>query len=260
MPMKGSKEARHGLDAEKLVIEYLEKNLDEINECLREIDIIFSPIKKVEKPQKKEKKRIKCDIILQGTDNSSLCISLKTVTNASFHHLDRRWLDEWRRILNMPTDVYDIFRESILRVANNSKEVFIKEHHQKRIKEFIQSKFEDILKEIFEGGEEDVKVLAIFDRKNKPNKIYFFNIDQVICFFKQQEISFSNKGILKIGKFITLQRKGGNGSHIKKNKCDLNHPGNQLQFKFKPLEFVKYVENNKDKLKDSLKYCCLIVT
>jgi hypothetical protein len=41
MPMKGSKEARHGLDAEKLVIEYLEKNLDEINECLREIDIIF---------------------------------------------------------------------------------------------------------------------------------------------------------------------------------------------------------------------------
>ena len=38
----------------------------------------------------------------------------------------------------------------------------------------------------------------------------------------------------KLGKYITTQRKGGNGSRIKKPKVDPTHPGNQLQFKFKP--------------------------
>jgi len=44
----------------------------------------------------------------------------------------------------------------------------------------------------------------------------------------------TDEGIIKIGKYITTQRKCGNGSRIKKPKIDPTHPGNQLQFKFKP--------------------------
>jgi hypothetical protein len=80
-----------------------------------------------------------------------------------------------------------------------------------------------------------------------------FNIQKVISFIRSQEISFSDEGIIKIGNFITIQRKGGNGSHVKKPKTDFTHPGNQLQFKFKPLEFMK-------KARSILSNCCFDVS
>ena len=70
-------------------------------------------------------------------------------------------------------------------------------------------------------------------------------MSEVICFLlknAKNRICFSKKGIIKIGDFITVQRKGGNGSQIKISKTDWNHPGNQLQFKFSPLRFVEYIE------------------
>ena len=64
------------------------------------------------------------------------------------------------------------------------------------------------------------------------------------------DISFSNKGIIKLGDFLSVQRKGGNGKHITIPKTDWQHPGNQLQFKFSPLKFADYIEENK-----SIEFC-----
>jgi hypothetical protein len=246
--MGGSKEARQGLDAEKLLAKYLSNNLEKFGECLSKIGINFSPISVEEKP----KGRIKCDIMIKGKDCSSLCISLKTVTDASFHQLDRRWLKEWESILNIPPNISQIFQDAILRVAKNPKSHFILPDQQKIIAEFIRSHLKQILNEIFKGNENDVRVLAIFQRKE--GVICLFNMDDVISFFEKQQVSFSNKGIIKIGEFITLQRKGGNSFHIKKEKTDPDHPGNQLQFKFKPLEFSKRMREG---LPKSLSSCCL---
>jgi len=55
-----------------------------------------------------------------------------------------------------------------------------------------------------------------------------------------------------LGRFVTVQRKGGDGRHVTISKVDWGHPGNQLQFKFSPLEFVEYVE-----LKRVIRFCVI---
>lgn len=195
---------------------------------------------------KKPSNRVKCDIIIEG--EFLVCISLKTVTSASFHQLDRRWLTEWKSKLDMPNEIFNILQDSILRKARNPRAIFILPEHRETIRRFLQGSLNVILKEIFIRDENDLRILAIWDVKN--NELCMFNIQDVISFLSRQQIDFSNSGIIKIGKYITIQRKGGNGSHVKIPKTDPSHPGNQLQFKFKPLEFMKEVNINK---------CCITI-
>jgi hypothetical protein len=240
--MGGRKEARQGLNAERILIDWLNNKF-----FLDENHLKACEIKGIEFPENpyalKPKNRKKCDIkVISGSgNNSSLCITLKTITNASFHQIDRRWLDKWARILDMPQNIYDIFIDAIKRVAENGNACFILPKDREIVKEFLNSNLTKIMKEIFKAGEEDVKVLAIYNVAT--NKICFFDLGEVIEYFAKSEITFSNKGIIKIGEFITIQRKGGNRSHIRMKKTDLRHPGNQLQFKFKPLEFMKSCVN-----------------
>jgi hypothetical protein len=63
-------------------------------------------------------------------------------------------------------------------------------------------------------------------------------------------INFSPKGIMQLGNFITMQRKSGDSFKVIIPKTSWGHPGNQLQFKFSPLRFAEYIEENK-----SIKMC-----
>ena len=71
---------------------------------------------------------------------------------------------------------------------------------------------------------------------------YFYEIDKLITEISKAEIKFSKNGVIKFGEFITLQRKGGNGDKLHLPKSDLRHPGNQLQFKMKIINFINTVE------------------
>jgi len=72
-------------------------------------------------------------------------------------------------------------------------------------------------------------------------------MEDVIRFLMKNasNISFSKKGIIKLGDFITIQRKSGDGKHIKIPKTEWSHPGNELQFKFSPIKFAEYVTDTK---------------
>ncbi len=65
-------------------------------------------------------------------------------------------------------------------------------------------------------------------------------------------VYFTEKGIIRLGDFVTIQRKGGDGKHITIPKTDWSHPGNQLQFKFSPLKFTEYIELTK-----AIKFCVI---
>lgn len=54
-------------------------------------------------------------------------------------------------------------------------------------------------------------------------------MQQLLTIFKKSSLSFSKKGI-KIGDYLTLQRKGGDSHYTKLPKNHINHPSNQLQF------------------------------
>jgi hypothetical protein len=243
--MGGTKEARQGIEAERKLIEYFSNNKNALVSCAQKLNIKLPNSFIVVKPSN----RVKCDLMIKG--EFTICISVKTVTDASFHQLDRRWLSDWQKILNMPEDIYKVLLDSILRKAKDPKAVFILPKDRDKISKFIKDNLSVILKEIFIRDEDDLKILIIWNKRD--NVLCMFNIQDVISFFIKQPISFSNEGIIKIGKYITIQRKGGNGSHIKKPKTDPTHPGNQLQFKFKPLEFMNEATK-------SMISCCLSTT
>jgi hypothetical protein len=243
--MGGTKEARQGIEAERKLIEYFSNNKNALVSCAQKLNIKLPNSFIVVKPSN----RVKCDLMIKG--EFTICISVKTVTDASFHQLDRRWLSDWQKILNMPEDIYKVLLDSILRKAKDPKAVFILPKDRDKISKFIKDNLSVILKEIFIRDEDDLKILIIWNKR--ANVLCMFNIQDVISFFIKQPISFSNEGIIKIGEYITIQRKGGNGSHIKKPKTDPTHPGNQLQFKFKPLEFMNEARN-------SMINCCLRIT
>ncbi|MEM0016970.1 MAG: hypothetical protein QXJ48_00340 [Candidatus Korarchaeum sp.] len=235
---KGRKEARVGLDSEKDIIHRINFDVrfgNLLKECLNRLGFDIEEEIKAQKI-----KNVKTDILIKIDDE--IGVSIKSSTRTSFHHLDRRRLENWKDLLNMPNDVFNIIKEAILRVAENPRNVFILERDRPGIRGFFTKYLKDILKEIFIKGEENLKILMINDKQNR--KIYVFKISDVIDFIYRDaicRIDFSEKGIIRLGDFITIQRKGGNGKHVTIPKTNWEHPGNQLQFKFSPLKFVECI-------------------
>lgn len=238
---KGEKEARIGLDSEKDVINRI--NFDEkfhniMKECLTKLGF------NVQGRLRARKNGTKTDIFIQINKQEEIGVSIKSSTKTSFHQVDRRRLEEWRNFLNMPDDIFETIKEAILRVAKNSRAKFILEKDRDRIKEFFVAHLSEVINEIFRRGEEKLKLLFINDKRKR--RIYIFRMDDVIKFLVENitnNVCFTEKGIIRLGEFVTIQRKGGNGKHITTPKTDWSHPGNQLQFKFSPLKFAEYVES-----------------
>jgi len=183
---------------------------------------------------------IKTDIFIRINEQEEIGVSIKSSTKTSFHQLDRRRLEEWKEFLNMPDDIFETIKEAILRIARNPRAKFILERDRDRIKEFFANHLSEVINEIFKRGEERLKLLIINDKRKR--RIYIFRMDDVIEFLIKNatnNISFTEKGIIRLGEFVTIQRKGGNGRHITIPKTDWSYPGNQLQFKFSPLKFAE---------------------
>ncbi|MEM3488285.1 MAG: hypothetical protein QXO75_01290 [Nitrososphaerota archaeon] len=234
---KGQKEARIGLDSEEDIIRRINTDdvfKDSLRECM--ITLGFNPEEKIIA----HKNNVKTDIFIKIDDE--IGVSIKSSTKTSFHQLDRRCLEAWRDLLNMPDDIFEIIKEAILRVARNPKDKFILEADRLKIKKFFAKHLKSIINEVFMKGEKSLRLLMINDKRIR--KIYIFKMDDVLNFLyknAKNNINFSNKGIIRLGDFITVQRKGGNGKHITIPKIDWEHPGNQLQFKFSPLYFAEFI-------------------
>lgn len=86
---------------------------------------------------------------------------------------------------------------------------------------------------------ENPELLVLYDRS--ANKIHIYDLANVLSNL-DYTIAISPRGTIKIGEYVTVQRKGGNGvkfNHIA--KTSLAHPGNNLQVKMKVKAFVQNV-------------------
>jgi hypothetical protein len=237
---KGAKEARIGLDSEQDIIDRInkdEKFYNEIRSIL--IQLGFNAGAKIQA----RKNDIKTDIFIQINEQEEIGASIKSSEKTSFHQLDRRRLEHWKEILKMPDDVFEIIKASILRVSKNPRAKFILEEEQDKIKDFFLKYIPEIISEIFKRGEERLKLLIVINLQER--RLYMFCMDEVIEFLSNdaRDISFTDKGIIRLGRFITVQRKSGNGRHITIPKTEWSPSGNQLQFKFSPLKFAEYVKS-----------------
>jgi len=245
---KGRKEARIGLDSEDEIINMINTNHEVqrlAEKCLATLGL---------KPQERivaYKDGMKTDIFIRI--DGEIGVSLKSSTKTSFHQLDRRRLDDWRAFTNMPDDVFETMKDAILRVSKNPSNKFILEGDRDKIMGFFAQHLRVILDEVFRRGEEKLKVLMINDKRVR--KIYLFRMEDTLNFLSRNaygNISFTDKGIIRLGGFVTVQRKGGDGKHITIPKTDWKHPGNQLQLKFSPLKFAEHCEKT-----NVIKFCTI---
>jgi hypothetical protein len=249
---KGEKAARIGLEAEQDIIDWI--NSDElfsnaIKNCLCKLG--FDTQKEYKLIARTD--NTKADIFIRINEKEEIGVSIKSSERTSFHQLDRRNLENWKNLLNMPDDIFKIIKDAILRVARNSKDTFILKKDRRKIKEFIAENLHKMISEVFKRNEEKLKLLIIIDKIQR--KIYLFCMDDVIKFViedAENNVGFTKKGIIKLGRFVTIQRKGGDSVTIKIPKTDWKHPGNQLQFKFSPLKFAQSVESEQ-----AIKFCVI---
>jgi len=247
---KGEKEAKQGFKAEiELVNLFNSKLRIQLFDCLNQLGIKLPSNYKF-KAELNKIRTAKSDILLTNS-KFKIGISLKTIHSANFHQLDRRRLEDWKSILNMPNEVFLILKEGILSKAKNRQNYLVPLEKQPIISSFIKKNLTEILREVFKKNEEYLKILAIYFKNE--NKIYLINLDDLLKELNKVSIKFT-KGGFNIGEFISIQRKGGNGKKIKIPKTDWNHPGNQVQFKLKPNKLIEFIQKN-----PKIRYCIIYI-
>jgi hypothetical protein len=241
---KGEKEAKVGVKSERAIVKFINRKgrfRRQFIQCLKNLGIPMQG--KISAKRNNKKKYTKTDIFIEG-GSLRIGVSIKSSTKTSFHHLDRRRLEKWKKDLGMPEEIFKILKKAILRVAKNPKNYFIRSEKEREIiREFLARNIRKIINEIFTQRERELQLLLINDIKNST--LYLFRMKDVINFLIrdiENNITFSSKGIIKLGNFITAQRKGGDSSKIRSPKTRWEHPGNQLQFKFSPLKFVNHMK------------------
>ncbi len=241
----GQKAARIGLDSEKEIINAINTNQsfrELVRNCLQNLGFMYEG----EMTCEDAPKNMKTDITIKIA-RRPIGVSIKSIKETSFHQTDRRRLEKWKEFLNMPDNIYDIIKTAIIRKAEKGRaSKFILDKDKKTIRNFFSAKYEIIIKEIFSREEKDLLILLINNIKDE--KIYLYRMGDVFKFLIKNvsnNIDFTVNGIIKLGDYLTIQRKSGNGKHIKIPKTDWKHPGNDLQFKFYPIEFAIYIKENK---------------
>tara|TARA_R110000765_G_scaffold5104_2_gene15905 strand:+ start:921 stop:1694 length:774 start_codon:yes stop_codon:yes gene_type:complete len=188
----------------------------------------------------------KSDIKITINGEDKLISAKKYKPDADYNHVARSSVKNYHKVFKfnplaleclevftgerLPSDNPDILIKDVDSIKSykraNLRE--IKEKYVESVLEFFGSNVRDILDYIFYGDGDDRPDYMIITEAGLPSKYYLIPMSEVVDFyFGNGQVEMSPGGSLKIGNFITAQRKGGTGG-----------PTN-LQFKFKPSAIVK---------------------
>lgn len=175
----------------------------------------------------------KSDVIVRFTD-ATLSANIKAY-KTGFNQLTRTTISSFCKEFNLGY-LQQVFEEGALRVASRSGR-FIQESDVPLIIEAI-SPLATAIVHFSLARMENPELLVLYNRGTNTMNLYDMRnlLDNL-----NYEVSISGRGVIKIGEYITIQRKGGNGVHsIHIPKTSLAHPGNNLQVKMKVGTFVLY--------------------
>ena len=190
----------------------------------------------------------KADIVIEikiklKNVSTSENIQVKLVSGASFNQVDKRWVDSYAEMWNMPNNIQNILKRFTGEIQPNitnlkdKRRMFIYEFSQKEQKELLTWLNEnkvlivsDILKGRGQFASEWFLVINKYD-ENKPDWI-LQPINKILNHFCNGSVEFTKRGSINING-ITVQRKGGDNGR---------NTANMLQFKINPLSLMD-IEN-----------------
>jgi len=235
--MKGRKPAKRGFLYEDIFVDLVNNN-KEFSKSLR---LYLGDLNKPLKACKVSDTKMKSDVILQFGDCAYGC-SIKT-SEADFSQLDRRWLSDWAEKLNMPLEIYNMLNKCILNKMVNKRDKFILDKYKDPIISYFKLNLSLLLKELFIRGENILKYLVVCFYLE--GNWYITKILDIFKYIESGEIYTTLYGILRFGDCLSMQRKGGDGKHVKIPKNNPVHPGNHIQFKIKPLSLINNMPSEK---------------
>lgn len=187
----------------------------------------------------------KADVLVLA-DNNVEWISVKKFV-ASFNQIDKRRVNNFARLWNMPDSVVETLRmycgekghqpDDDLRVYRDKRRFMMTELDQGRqdaVLEFLDRNKRRIIRDVIAGSGKAAArwMLLIEERQNRPNRSAILPIDAVVRHCIGPAL-VTKQGNLRLGK-ITIQRKGGDAG---------KDTAQMLQFKFSPKDLFEIEES-----------------
>lgn len=178
----------------------------------------------------------KSDVIIRFTDGKSLSANIKAY-KTGFNQLTRTTIASFCREFDID-NLRQIFEDGAVRVATRTGQFILSSDA-----ETVVDTITPIARKIVEfslARDEKPELLVLYNRG--ANQMNLFDLADTLNSL-DYSVSLSGRGIIRIGKYVTIQRKGGNGVHsLHIPKSSLAHPGNNLQVKMKVATFALEVQ------------------
>lgn len=240
----GSQTAKNGFRNERDVVKKFNnwQNDDEAKCWLKIMGYNIEKIKKVEAVQiSGYKTDVQVEIKIDLTD--AVCfenLQVKLVSNLKgFNQIDKRWIDSYVRLWNMPKKVADLFKYYTGEIApykdltRDNRRMFIDELALKErnlILEFLETKKTLIVTDILKGrGGIPPEWMLVIQKLTVNSKWVLKPMNFVLNYYGNGDIKITPRGSIKIGR-ITMQRKGGDRGR---------NTAKMLQFKINPAELFE---------------------
>lgn len=173
----------------------------------------------------------KADTVLNfGT--SMVAVNIKSYS-AGFNQATRMHVDKFADTFNIPQNIADILKDSIIRKAENKRKPFISPEDAPIIVDYFSENGQRVIKHSL-CGDEYPKLFVLYNRNKNVFHIYL--MDSILRQLEESaNVYVTRQGVIRLSKYFTIQRKGGNGVHDKRDKVDINHGGNNIQVKLSPI-------------------------
>ncbi|MBX2931611.1 MAG: hypothetical protein KF781_06690 [Chitinophagaceae bacterium] len=237
----GSNTAKNGFNNENDIIHKLHHWHND-KEAQQWLLVMQYELKEIEYVKAVKLSGYKTDIQVQVTIKLKQAIDVqnlqvKLVSNEKgFNQIDKRWVDKYAILWNMPTKIIDILKLYTGEIKPTIENV--KDNRRMFANEFMESDRNLMLKwlnnnkslivsDILKGRGQFAAEWMLVAQKIKSNARWILKpMNFCLNFFGNGEIEITERGNFKIGK-ITMQRKGGDAGR---------KTANMLQFKINPAE------------------------
>ncbi|MEJ5267927.1 MAG: hypothetical protein WHW07_09025 [Bacteroidales bacterium] len=167
-------------------------------------------------------------------------LQVKLVSNLKgFNQIDKRWIDKYAEMWNMPTQVISILKrytgeeKSTIKNPKDKRRMFANEFsevEQKVVLKWLKKNQSLIVSDILKGQGKFAAEWMLEAQKVEKNARWILKpMNFCLNYFGNGKIEITNRGNFKIGR-ITMQRKGGDGGR---------NTANMLQFKINPAELFE---------------------
>jgi len=226
--------AKKGYAQEQYVVDQINNNKKFRTSILKHIN----PNLSAEYIAKRTNNKHKADVEIY---QKLLGITIKSFNeNFSFNQLERLWAKDLKTKFSIPLGICTEIEENIKHKIKNPKNELISDKLEQKLKKWFKHNIVTFIKKLFTRNEITTTHLLLCN--TTKNKLTLVDLQNLYDYSKKFVIEKTKQGNLKIGPFISLQKKGGDGNNKKYKKSDLRHPGNQIQFKLNCQLMLQYIK------------------